>query len=80
MIAVAERQLTITGRITGWFFVGGSLGNMSIPWLIGQLFEPWGPRITMTIILLVMTLAGVALVPLVWPVRKWIAVDPSHQQ
>jgi FHS family Na+ dependent glucose MFS transporter 1 len=80
MIAVAERQLTITGRITGWFFVGGSLGNMSIPWLIGQLFEPWGPRITMTIILLVMTLAGVALAPLVWPVRKWIAVDPSHQQ
>jgi FHS family Na+ dependent glucose MFS transporter 1 len=70
MIALAERQLTITGRITGWFFVGASLGNMFIPWLIGQLFEPLGPHVTTGIILAAMALAGIVLAPLGWRVRK----------
>jgi fucose permease len=38
-IAFAERRIAITGRITGLFFVGGSLGSMSIPLIIGNLFE-----------------------------------------
>ena len=39
MISFAERRMNIKGRIMGYFFVGVSLGAMSIPWLIGQLFE-----------------------------------------
>ncbi len=31
--------------------MGASVGAMSLPWLIGQLFEPVGPRITMVLIL-----------------------------
>jgi MFS transporter, FHS family, Na+ dependent glucose transporter 1 len=50
-ISLAERFLTITGSITSYFFIGASLGGMFLPWLIGQLFEPVGPRVTMFIIL-----------------------------
>jgi len=50
-INFAERRLTITGRVTGWFLVGASVGAMFLPWLIGQLFEALGPRVTMTTIL-----------------------------
>lgn len=43
-IAFAERRMSITGRITGFFFVGVGAGAMTVPWLVGQLFEPLGPQ------------------------------------
>jgi fucose permease len=43
-VTLAGTWMPITGRVTGWFFVGSSLGGMTIPWLIGQLFEPVGPQ------------------------------------
>ena len=46
-LALAERRMAITGQVTGWFFVGASLGGMFWPWLIGQLFDAIGPSITM---------------------------------
>jgi FHS family Na+ dependent glucose MFS transporter 1 len=51
MLSLAERRMTITGRITGWFFVGASAGGMTLPWLIGQLFDSIGPRAMMFFIL-----------------------------
>ena len=48
---LAERLMTITGKVTGWFLIGGSAGSMFLPWLIGQLFESVGPRVTMVTIL-----------------------------
>lgn len=59
MISFGERRMPITGQITGWFFVGGSLGGMTLPWLIGQLFESIGPRATMSTILVDLALATV---------------------
>lgn len=56
-ISLAERRLRITGRVTGWFLVGSSLGAMSLPWLIGQLFEASGPRVTMVSILVAIVAA-----------------------
>jgi FHS family Na+ dependent glucose MFS transporter 1 len=50
-ITLAEHFVKITGRVTGWFLVGASLGGMSLPWLIGQLFEARGPRTTMVSIM-----------------------------
>jgi FHS family Na+ dependent glucose MFS transporter 1 len=46
-LSFAERRLTITGQVTGWFFVGAGAGGMVLPWLIGQLFDSVGPRVTM---------------------------------
>ena len=47
ILNLAERHMTITSSITSWFFIGSSLGGMTLPWLIGQLFTPFGPRVTM---------------------------------
>jgi FHS family Na+ dependent glucose MFS transporter 1 len=51
MISLAGSRMAITGGVTSWFFVGASIGGMTLPWLIGQLFESIGPRITMFAIL-----------------------------
>ena len=50
-ISFAARRMPTTGKVTSWFLVGGSLGAMSLPWLIGQLFDRIGPRVTMVIIM-----------------------------
>jgi hypothetical protein len=50
-IALAERHMTITARIAGWFFVGAGMGGMSLPCLIGQLFESIGPQVMMWMII-----------------------------
>lgn len=44
-LSLAERRMILTGKVTGWFFVGSSAGAMLLPWLVGQLFEPIGPQI-----------------------------------
>lgn len=43
LLNFAGRHMIITGAVTGWFFVGASLGGMILPWLIGQYFESIGP-------------------------------------
>jgi fucose permease len=60
-LAFAERRMRITGRVTGWFLVGGSVGGMSLPWLIGQLFESFGPQITILLVMIDLVLALVVL-------------------
>jgi len=59
-LTLAERRMTITGRVTGWFIVGASAGSMSLPWLVGQLFERTGPRAAMFVVFI--ALAAAALV------------------
>lgn len=44
---LAEHRMIITGNVTSWFFVGGSLGGMFWPWLVGQMFESVGPSVVM---------------------------------
>lgn len=56
-LSLAERHLHVSGKTTSYFFVGASLGGMSIPWIIGQLFEVVGPVATMRIIFLCLTAA-----------------------
>jgi fucose permease len=43
VLSLAGGRMPITGRSTGWFFIGSSAGGMAIPWVIGQLFETAGP-------------------------------------
>jgi FHS family Na+ dependent glucose MFS transporter 1 len=45
MLAFAQRTLHLSGRITGWLLVASALGGMSLPWLIGQLFEAHGAQV-----------------------------------
>ena len=55
----AERRMTLTGAVTSMFFVGASLGGMSFPWLMGQLFETISPKAIMLVIMGDVLLAGV---------------------
>jgi FHS family Na+ dependent glucose MFS transporter 1 len=50
ILAYAQRRMTMSGRVTRWFFVATGAGSMFLPWLVGQLFEPLGSRSSMIII------------------------------
>lgn len=54
IFSLADQRIRITGRVTGWFFVGSSAGGMSIPWVIGQFFETTGPQIVPCVVLAVL--------------------------
>jgi len=36
---LAETRITITGKVTSYFFLGSSSGAMIVPMIIGQIFE-----------------------------------------
>ena len=61
MLSLAQSRMQITGRVTGWFFVGASAGGMTLPWLIGQLFEVAGPPAVMLIIFIDLAAAAAVL-------------------
>lgn len=50
VFALAGERLTITANVTGWFMVGGGLGAMFFPWLIGQLVEPLGAQVLISVV------------------------------
>jgi FHS family Na+ dependent glucose MFS transporter 1 len=56
-LSLAGRRLVITGRVTSWFFVGSSLGGMTLPWLIGRIFDAFGPPAMMVTLLFNLFLA-----------------------
>ncbi len=39
LISFAEARMAMTGKVTGLFFLGSSLGMMMLPMLLGQIFE-----------------------------------------
>ena len=57
LLVLGESRLRITGRITGLFFLGSSLGSMLIPMLLGQVFERFGSFHIITT-LLILTFFG----------------------
>ena len=69
-MAFAEQRLSLTGSSISWILVGGSIGGMAVPWLIGQLFERSSPRFTMPILLVSSLIAFGLLLALVIPQRK----------
>jgi FHS family Na+ dependent glucose MFS transporter 1 len=60
-MSLSGQLMTISGRVTGLFSIGQSLGAMLIPWLIGQFFESAGPQSLALILLIDMALALVVL-------------------
>lgn len=57
-LSFAGRRMRISGRTTGWFVVGSSLGATSIPLAIGQLLNLIGPRAVILIPALTLLIAG----------------------
>lgn len=65
MLAVARAKTQLTGKTTGWLFVGAQFGGMTLPWLVGQYFESYGPLFLMHS-LMVSQLLMVAVVWAIW--------------
>ena len=61
MISFAERRVNIQGRVMGYFFVGVSLGAMSIPWFIGQIFERIHPYSMLVVVSISLALSALLL-------------------
>ncbi|MBN2323097.1 MAG: MFS transporter [Spirochaetes bacterium] len=52
-----EEQIGLSGTTAGWVMVGSSIGGMSFPMLVGQLFESRGPHIMFVIVIADLVLA-----------------------
>jgi FHS family Na+ dependent glucose MFS transporter 1 len=74
-MAFAEQRLSLSGAMIGWILVGGGIGGMVFPWMIGQLFERISPRITMPVLLTSTLIAFGLLLTLTLPYRKKITTE-----
>src|SRR5499426_35105 len=72
VFGLAERTLRLSGKITGFFLVGSSVGSMFGPWLTGQFFKSHGPQVMPLVVALNLfgALATVALI-ISRPARAW---------
>ena len=62
----AERRMPITGSVTAILLVGANAGSMTLPWLIGQLFETVGPgsmmvTLEISVVLALLVFGGISL-------------------
>jgi FHS family Na+ dependent glucose MFS transporter 1 len=78
LLVLAERHLRISAKITSIFLVGGSLGSMTVPWLIGQRFETSGPQIMMVVLLAIVILTAVVLAAFLLAIRPNAAPVPGE--
>jgi fucose permease len=74
VFSLAERRMTMTGKVTSWFFVGASAGGMFFPWLMGQLFERIRPSAIMVVLL------GNLVVAFLFYLVLMLVSDPRSQQ
>jgi FHS family Na+ dependent glucose MFS transporter 1 len=58
-IIMASNTIWMTGTITGMFYVGTSIGALSLPWLIGQLIGPLGSEVIIGCILISILVAAI---------------------
>ncbi len=71
-LSLAERRMSITGQVTGWLFVGASLGGMTLPWFMGYLLENISPITMLRFIFLSLILA--------WGVLRLIVRQENSQR
>jgi MFS transporter, FHS family, Na+ dependent glucose transporter 1 len=64
LLALGESRMKISGKVTGYFFFGSSLGGTLIPMLLGQIFEYIGSYYIM-LALFGLTFVGLAVLFLV---------------
>jgi len=76
-LTLAERNMTVTGKVTGWFFVGAGAGGMVLPWVIGQLFERVGPTVMMIAIFSNVILAVAVFAGILWSTKRTVKLLSS---
>ncbi len=58
-LTLAERNTNVNGAVTSYFFVGASIGGMTIPWFVGRQFAQSGSQAIMIIIFGCLVLASI---------------------
>lgn len=76
MLVYAGRRMPLSGRVTGWFFVGAGAGGMILPWLLGQIFERIGPEAIMWAILIDLFAIGLVFLA----IRRYNRYQPDNRQ
>lgn len=66
MLTLVEQRMHLTGSITSWFFAGASVGHMTLPWLIGQIFEPLGATSMMVLLMIDLVFNVLILALVLW--------------
>jgi MFS transporter, FHS family, Na+ dependent glucose transporter 1 len=61
-----SRGSRVSSRLTSFFFIGSASGSMTLPWLMGQVFEPLGPRAALSI----PALGAVGMAACFWLIRR----------
>jgi fucose permease len=61
MLTFSEHRLRLTGKVSGIIFGTAALGAMTVPLLIGQVFEAAGPRATMVVLFIDLLIAFIVL-------------------
>jgi MFS transporter, FHS family, Na+ dependent glucose transporter 1 len=56
-MSMAGNLMLISGRVTGLFSIGNSVGSMIVPWVVGQFFESAGPTVLTGVLVVDMLLA-----------------------
>lgn len=59
MISFAETRMRITGKVTSFFLAGSSIGGMTLPFLVGQLFGVVGPNAMVWAVLLTAIMSAI---------------------
>lgn len=74
-VALAGRRVQLTGHVTSWLMIGGSIGAMTLPWLLGRIFGAWGAQATMVALAIDLFLALLLLLALVGDARLIIRLN-----
>lgn len=69
-LTLAERNTNVSGAITSYFFIGASIGAMTIPWFVGSQFEQNGSQAVMIIIFGCLVLASMVYALLMRQIQK----------
>lgn len=72
-LSFAGRRMDVSGRVTGWFLVGSSLGATLLPLLSGQLLRISGPAAIVFVPALAMLFCAAALLAIMQSAKKKVA-------
>jgi MFS transporter, FHS family, Na+ dependent glucose transporter 1 len=50
LLVFSGERMAVSGRSTSWYMAGASVGSMTLPWIIGQLFAAVGPATMMWLV------------------------------
>ncbi|MCJ7717274.1 MAG: MFS transporter, partial [Anaerolineales bacterium] len=57
MLTLADNLVPMTGKITSWFLISGSIGSMLVPWLIGRNVESSGPLVIIQVLFILLLIS-----------------------